>query len=316
MGLFTRKKVEEDIKPLTIKEIEVNKISKDIVNKIKSLENTSNNIATSIHEVSDSVNGLSNATVVQSEEIGTTATLLNDFSSNMEKLAFNVTNVQLKVYDADELSNAGIQSIDKLDNSLNDLKSAFIVSNSTINDLVSKLESVNIITDSISQIASQTNLLSLNAAIEAARAGEAGRGFSVVAGEVRKLAENSKQAVQSITNILDEIKKDILNASNAINNGNEAITIQQDTICETKDSFNSIKSSISETITEINDCIENLALASSQKENVINTIERVNSISHEHTALTEEIAATIEIQAKGIEEFNSTLSSLSNNLNK
>lgn len=228
----------------------------------------------------------------------------------MEKLAYNVTNVQIKVYDTDELSNKGITSIEKLDSSLNDLQSAFTVSSSTVNELVSKLESVNTITDSISQIAGQTNLLSLNAAIEAARAGEAGKGFSVVAGEVRKLADNSKQAVQSITKILEEIKKDILNASTAMNRGNEAINIQQETLSETKDSFQCIKSSIDDATNEINDCIENLAMASAQKEEVLTAVEKANSISQEHTALAEEIAATMDLQTSNIEEFNSTLNSL------
>ena len=238
-------------------------ITDQVKQEINSLRDTSNNIASSINEVTDSVNTLSNATVSQSQEIDTAATILRDFSDSMEKLAYNVTNVQIKVYDTDELSNKGITSIEKLDSSLNDLQSAFTVSSSTVNELVSKLESVNTITDSISQIAGQTNLLSLNAAIEAARAGEAGKGFSVVAGQVRKLADNSKQAVQSITKILEEIKKDILNASTAMNRGNEAINIQQETLSETKDSFQCIKSSIDDATNEINDCIENLAMASS-----------------------------------------------------
>ncbi|MDS0525566.1 methyl-accepting chemotaxis protein [Clostridium sp. SHJSY1] len=316
MGLFTRNMVNNLDNLKTDNKISVQaqspKISENIINEVNSLKNTSDNITRSINDVSDSARTLSQATIKQSHDMDSAAKLLRDFSDSMEKLAYNVTNVQIVVLDTDTLSNQGISKIEKLDSSLNELQSAFTTSSSTVNELVSKLESVNMITDSISQIASQTNLLSLNAAIEAARAGEAGKGFSVVAGEVRKLAENSKLAVQSITKILDEIKTDIMNASSAMNAGNEAINVQQSTLVETKDSFMSIKTSIDEATTEINDCIENLAMASAQKDEVLNSVEAANSISQEHTALAEEISSTMDLQANNVEQFNKTLSSLAN----
>lgn len=286
--------------------------STKVVNEIKKLESVSNSITTSINEVSNSTTSLSKATELQSKEMSKAAKMLNDFNDNMEKLAFNVTNVQIKVLDTDTLTNDGLNKIDKLDKSLDDLSKAFTSSSSTVSELVSKLESVNTITDSISQIANQTNLLSLNAAIEAARAGEAGKGFSVVASEVRKLAENSKQAVLSITDILDDIKKDILNASNSMNGGNEAIKSQESTLAETKDSFINIKASIDDATLEINDCIENLATASANKDIALSSVETANSMSQQHTAVTEEIAANMELQSKNIEDFNSSLSDLAN----
>jgi methyl-accepting chemotaxis protein len=317
MGLFAKNVATSTINKDTeeiVTKTKASKISQNIISEVNILKTTSNNIAHSINDVSDSANTLSNATVKQSQEMDSATKLLRDFSGSMEKLAYNITNVQIAVFDTDSLSNEGIGKIEKLDSSLNDLQSAFTTSSSTVNELVSKLESVNSITDSISQIANQTNLLSLNAAIEAARAGEAGKGFSVVAGEVRKLAENSKQAVQSITKILDEIKTDIINASNAMNTGNEAINIQQSTLVETKDSFMSIKTSIDEATNEINDCIENLAMSAAQKDEVLTSVETANSISQEHTALAEEIAATMDMQATSVDEFNRTLSSLVNKL--
>ncbi len=318
MGLFSKKKATELVK-------EKNEIADELVaNEIKEKENTAENfknemvalgdnssrISSAINDVNNSLSSLTNATLTQAEEINNARNILESFNTRMEQLAYNITNVQITVLDTDKVADEGLNTFTDLDDSLGSLQQAFKTVSSTVNSLVSKLESVNTITDSISQIASQTNLLSLNAAIEAARAGEAGKGFSVVAGEVRKLAENSKQAVESITNILDDIKSDILNASKAMETGGIAVDNQQKTLQSTKGSFTNIKSSISDSVKEIDSCIENLTAASSEKDNVLSIMDNVSTISQEHSALSEEIAANMDIQTRSLEELDSNISTI------
>ena len=301
--------VTKESKPLT-EEIKTSVISTDIVENISTLKNTSNSMSSSFNDILNSTSSISDTFLTESETLSKASKNIQSFNQNMQTLSNNVTNVQVTVNKTDSLSSEGINSIEKLDVSLKDLQTAFTDSSSTVNELVSKLESVNSITDSISQIATQTNLLSLNAAIEAARAGEAGKGFSVVAGEVGKLAENSKQAVQSITSILNEIKKDIINASNSMNQGNDAISIQQSTISETKNSFENIKSSISETTSQINTCLGSLNTANQKSTEIYDEIDSAISLSQSNASIVKEFTDAITNKSREIEGFNSSISEL------
>lgn len=310
MGFF--KSNTSDSKITQFSQPENNNIKNGEINsstEINNLKIEAERLDTSIKNISSSASSLLSSTDSQSKKLNDTKNLLSDFKSNMEELAINITNVHIKVLDTDKLADTGLTSINNLGASLSDLEDAFTISTSTVNALVSKLESVNSITDSISQIASQTNLLSLNAAIEAARAGEAGKGFSVVAGEVRKLAENSKLAVQSITSILDEIKVDILKASNAMNSGNSALNTQHSSLDEAKTSFSDIKTSIDDATDEIINCIGNLTTASEGKDNVISLVDDVNDNFEKYKNLSKEIIEEVSIQGN-------TSKKISNSINK
>ena len=311
MGLFKNKKTNVDnlsqISQNENKPNEIENMQRDLTNKINFLKDKADIMDNSIVDIASSASSLTSHCESQNREISNAQNILSSFSSDMENLAINITNVHIKVLDNDKLADTGLNTIDHLDTSLNYLEDAFTVSTSTVNALVSKLESVNSITDSISQIANQTNLLSLNAAIEAARAGEAGKGFSVVAVEVKKLAENSKLAVQSITNILEEIKIDILKASNAMNSGNSALSTQHNSLEEAKHSFVEIKTSIEGTSEEINTCIENLTNASESKDTVISSVDNISILIQEHQALSKEVASGIDTQKDDMKKINNSI---------
>jgi methyl-accepting chemotaxis protein len=321
MGLFSKKKEIQNEIAVTHTEAEVtsapiNSFDSGVMDKLIKVSDDASNVSHNIEEITDSISNLTASTESVNEELHTADGMLRGFNDSMEALAMNINNVHISVLDTDELADKGIVTINSLDSSLKELQQSFQVSYSTVNELVSKLESVNMITDSISQIASQTNLLALNAAIEAARAGEAGKGFSVVAGEVKKLAENSKQAVQSITKILDEIKVDILNASSAMTGGNTAIVAQHDTIAETKETFTNIKNSIDGATTEINDCLVNLVSTAEQKDNLINFVGNISTLSKENAALAEEIAETLNNQVHSLSDFSNNVKEIERDIKK
>lgn len=316
MGLFNRSKtnkeetVNNNISIVQDTNAVVSPSQNKTTEKVSTLKDKTKQIGTSLKSLSDSISILETSNENQNNEISKAKSILSEFSSNMEELAENINNVHIKVLDTDKLADSGLNAIGNLDSSLNDLQTAFTTSTSTVNTLVSKLESVNSITDSISQIASQTNLLSLNAAIEAARAGEAGKGFSVVAGEVKRLAENSELAVKSITSILDEIKSDILKASEAMTSGNTALEIQENSLEDAKDKFFNIKSSIEKTTDEITTCLTHLTTAYSAKDDVISCVDNINNNYDEHKSITNKLSSSLASQCDEIKSLTKEISEL------
>ena len=155
----------------------------------------------------------------------------------------------------------------------------------------------------IQNISDQTNLLALNAAIEAARAGEAGRGFSVVAEEIRKLAEQSGAFSSEIKNDIKELKENSVAAMKVMEKVIEIISDQESSVHTTEEKFESIASSIDD-IRKVLSLLNGSSLKMNEnKDKIIELTQNLSAISEENAAGTEEASAAIEEQAATINEI-------------
>ena len=191
----------------------------------------------SLDEIAGSTENTAEAVTSQSDMTGQIQELLEhtgDLAMNAQK---TTEDLKCVVVDGKHLSDNLQEQSDLVDQNIGRISE-------TVQLLVENVQKVSGITDSIFNISSQTNLLALNASIEAARAGEAGRGFSVVADEIRKLAEETKSSTEKITAIINELTTVTNKTQAEIEESVEAIKIQRNHVLKVNESFSQVENSM------------------------------------------------------------------------
>lgn len=273
------------------------KISKQIDDQAKASDQVSSDLY-------DSANG-------QAEAMGQMRQTLEELVKSINVIAENATTLAQVVAETNEAGAEALQNISttideaaegkagmvSVTNSMNEVKDGMQVLGKSIGDVGTAAVKIDEITSTIRGIAEETNLLALNASIEAARAGEAGRGFSVVATQIKKLAETSTESADEISELIDSVTRLIGDTVTRSEQSMEQINQSAESVFAASDQFNNIYESI--------ECTNEIV------QSMIEKIHNVNDVASNMAAITEEQSASaeeIEATAVNIQELADTVS--------
>ncbi len=268
-----------------------------------SLNATINATTTSGVEIAKSIEDIAQGASVQASETENGVQMLNALGDTITKSVNAISQLALEAEVVDALKTDGINLMENLVEKNTKVKTASETILTRVTETNQFAEEIQKASDMIKNIANQTNLLALNAAIEAARAGESGRGFSVVADEIRKLAEQSTKFAEEIASTIIHLKVKTQDSLISMDDVNDALELQSTSVTSTQSKLYGIASSI-ETVREFIDQIKNLSTEINQsKDTMIVTFEQFSAISEENAASTQETSAAIEEQTATMEEL-------------
>ncbi len=232
------------------------------------------NLSTVVSDVSNIVDQTQTGSQQQRQQTEQVATAITEMTATVQEVASNANLAADSAQQADDNAKAGQQIVGETVSSINSLANEIETGSNVINKLSQDAQSIGSVLDVIKGIAEQTNLLALNAAIEAARAGEQGRGFAVVADEVRTLASRTQESTTEIESMIDSLQVQARAAVEAITSGQEKAAASVEQASNAGKSLNEITDSVA-TITSMNIQIataseEQSAVAEEINQNVVN----------------------------------------------
>lgn len=274
----------------------INVFISNISSILKNVTSSTEEVASSNEQLASTMEELSSTFSEQSRQVGDTAVSLDVINTTVRDTVDSLNQNQTIVDDTVEYAKNGKKQLSELKVSMEKIHNDADSLSNTINTLANSSAEIGNIVTVINDIADQTNLLALNAAIEAARAGEAGRGFAVVADEVRKLAERTQKATSEVTSIVSTLQNEAESASNAMVQEAERVKEGVLNIEETEAVFNSI-------FTGIDEMKNIMSGINSDMSNEYSTIQSVHNNA-------QSIAASIEQSNNAVSEVTNTISHL------
>jgi len=303
-----------------------NKMSNNLRNLIAKMAETSEQVAASSEELTANAHQSADASVHVAETVGEVSISMGEQLENIDNAKKNVDTVFTDITamagkartiteTSGQTAEAAVKGAALMESAvkrMGNIENSVMESADVVKKLGENSQQIGQIVESISAIAEQTNLLALNAAIEAARAGEHGRGFAVVADEVRKLAEQSQESAEQIRNRILSIQKDTEGAVQSMQAGTQEVKTGADAIREVGEQFAEILSMVNGIKSQLDEINASVTTVSTGAGEIVKAVDSIDAISRKTSENTQTISAATEEQSASNEEIAAASQALAN----
>ncbi|MFA1822271.1 methyl-accepting chemotaxis protein [Virgibacillus oceani] len=306
-------KAKDEIGQLVVATNEMNKEMRDLLNQIgkvsetvstqsEELTQSANEVRSGSEQVASTMQELASGSETQANSSSELSSAMTTFATSVQEANENGEQIKDSSGKVLEMTDEGSRLMKNSNTQMEKIDQIVLDTVSKVEGLDSQSQEISTLVSVINDIADQTNLLALNAAIEAARAGEHGKGFAVVADEVRKLAEQVSESVTDITGIVTDIQTETSVVTGSLHEGYKEVENGIVQIKATGEKFDGISAAISGVVDSIQSVTTNLSEIAATSQQMNSSIQEIAAISEESAAGIEETSASSEQTSSSMEE--------------
>lgn len=296
-------KMRDDLRMLIVR---INDSSGQVAASSEELTATSQQSSQAAAQVAATAVNIAGETAAQVKFVNDSKGIVETMSASVEEVAASTSGVAETAEKTVNVATQGLEAINKATLQIANIENTVTQSASIVEKLGERSKDIGQIVETISSIAGQTNLLALNAAIEAARAGEQGRGFAVVADEVRKLAEQSELAAEKISVLIRETQQDTNQAVHSMQVGTQEVKLGTEVVNSAGQAFKEIVDSINLVSTQVKEISEAIQHMAENSQDIVVSITSIDNATKATSLHIQTVSAAAQQQSASMGEISTS----------